>query len=138
MVDRIVEICESDPKRGKGIVCAEYDVSPDAWFFGCHFYKDPVMPGCLGLDALWQLLGFFMVWRGHGGYGRALGSQSVKFVGQVMPSAKVLRYEIEVQRVVAQPNLVLAQGNGTVIRDGETVYTAQGLRVGLFRHEQEK
>lgn len=132
MFDRIVTITETDPKRGGGIVHAEMDVDPEAWFFGCHFYKDPVMPGCLGLDALWQLLGFYMVWRGHKGNGRALGAKNVKFNGQVMPTNKLLRYEVDVRRVISQSSLVIAQGNGTMLCDGEVVYSAEGLRVGLF------
>ena len=113
-----------------GIV-AELDVTPDLWFFQCHFRGDPVMPGCLGLDAMWQLVGFFLVWKKNPGRGRALGVGEVKFTGQVLPTAKKVTYEIEMKRVVER-KLVLAIADGRVLVDGREIYTATDLRVGLF------
>ncbi|MEJ2322590.1 MAG: bifunctional 3-hydroxydecanoyl-ACP dehydratase/trans-2-decenoyl-ACP isomerase, partial [Gammaproteobacteria bacterium] len=116
---------------GKGMIHAELDISPDLWFFECHFPGDPVMPGCLGLDAMWQLVGFFLGWLGHPGKGRALGVGDVKFAGQVLPTAKVVSYHIDIKRVLAQ-KLILGIGDGRVEVDGREIYTAKNLRVGLF------
>ncbi|HMO51976.1 MAG TPA: bifunctional 3-hydroxydecanoyl-ACP dehydratase/trans-2-decenoyl-ACP isomerase [Kiritimatiellia bacterium] len=131
MFDRITDIRCTDEKSGAGIVRAELDIHPDLWFFGCHFQDDPVMPGCLGLDSLWQLTGFYLAWSGHLGKGRALGVGEVKFVGQILPTHKNVTYQIEVKRVIAR-KLVLAVADGTVTVDGKQVYTATGMKVGLF------
>jgi len=131
MCDRIVEINADGGANGKGYVEAELDIRPDLWFFACHFIGDPVMPGCLGLDALWQLSGFFLTWSGCSGKGRALGADSVKFTGQVLPTAEKVTYVIDVKRVITRKvNLVIADGSVAV--DGRTIYTADSLRVGLF------
>ncbi|MBI1386538.1 MAG: 3-hydroxyacyl-[acyl-carrier-protein] dehydratase FabA [Rhizobiales bacterium] len=131
MFDRIVRISEDGGEHGKGQVVAELDVRPDLWFFDCHFKGDPVMPGCLGLDALWQLTGFFLGWLGEPGRGRAISVGEVKFSGMVLPSVKLVRYEVELRRVIRR-RLVLGIADGKVIADGETIYVAQDLRVGLF------
>jgi 3-hydroxyacyl-[acyl-carrier protein] dehydratase/trans-2-decenoyl-[acyl-carrier protein] isomerase len=131
MFDRITHISEEGGSYGKGAIHAELDIDPTLWFFACHFEGDPVMPGCLGLDAMWQLAGFYLPWLGGTGRGRALGVGEVKFVGQVLPDAKVVRYEIDVRRVVrGKMTLVLADGRTLV--DGREIYTAKDLRVGLF------
>lgn len=131
MMDRIVNISETGGKYGKGQITAELDIHPDLWFFACHFEGDPVMPGCLGLDAMWQLVGFYLGWQGFPGRGRALGSGDVKFVGQVLPSAKKVTYQIDIKRTINR-SLILAIADGTVSVDGREIYTAEGLRVGLF------
>jgi 3-hydroxyacyl-[acyl-carrier protein] dehydratase/trans-2-decenoyl-[acyl-carrier protein] isomerase len=131
MLDRIINISTEGGNYGKGMIHAELDISPDLWFFECHFPGDPVMPGCLGLDAMWQLVGFFLGWLGHPGKGRALGVGDVKFAGQVLPTAKVVSYHIDIKRVLAQ-KLVLGIGDGRVEVDGREIYTAKNLRVGLF------
>ena len=131
MMDRIIHISREGGTNGKGEIIAELDIHPDLWFFQCHFETDPVMPGCLGLDALWQLLGFYLGWRGNPGRGRALGAGEVKFFGQVLPTAKVLRYEINIRRVVER-KLVMGIADGRVLLDGREIYTASDLRVGLF------
>jgi len=131
MFDRITEIRQDGGTHGKGMVRAELDIHPDLWFFQCHFLGDPVMPGCLGLDAMWQLTGFFLTWIGAPGRGRALGSGEVKFTGQVLPTAKRVSYEIDISRVVNR-KLVLAVADGRMLVDGREIYTARDLRVGLF------
>lgn len=131
MFDRIVHISETGGAHGKGQVVAELDIRPDLWFFGCHFIGDPVMPGCLGLDAMWQLTGFFLTWLGAPGRGRALGVGEVKFTGQVLPDAKLVRYEIDIARVINR-KLVMAQSDARMLVDGREIYTAKDLRVGLF------
>lgn len=131
MMDRINHISSEGGAFGKGELVAELDVRPDLWFFQCHFESDPVMPGCLGLDAMWQLLGFHLGWLGHPGRGRALGVDEVKFTGQVLPSASLVRYHLDVRRVVAR-GLVLGIANGKVSVDGREIYEARNLRVGLF------
>ncbi len=132
MFDRITSITEDGGAHGKGFIRAELDIKPDLWFFGCHFLGDPVMPGCLGVDAMWQLTGFFLPWLGEPGRGRALGVGEVKFTGQVLPSAKVVRYEIDVKRVLrGKLRMVIADGRTYV--DDRLIYEADTLRVGLFQ-----
>jgi 3-hydroxyacyl-[acyl-carrier protein] dehydratase/trans-2-decenoyl-[acyl-carrier protein] isomerase len=131
MVDRITRITEAGGTHDRGQLVAELDIQPDLWFFGCHFEGDPVMPGCLGLDALWQLCGFFLAWNGHKGRGRALGVGEVKFFGQVVPSSKLVTYEINIRRVIAR-RLVMAVADGRMLVDGQEIYTAADLKVGLF------
>ena len=131
MVDRITHIHAGEGKYGIGTMTAELDIRPDLWFFGCHFEGDPVMPGCLGLDAMWQLTGFFLAWKGNPGRGRALGSGDVKFFGQVLPNAKLITYRIDVSRIVER-KLKMVIADGTVSVDGREIYTAKDLRVGLF------
>ena len=132
MFDRITEIAEDGGEHGKGRIRAELDVKPDLWFFACHFKGDPVMPGCLGLDALWQLLGFFLGWLGSPGRGRALGLGELKFSGQVLPTVKKVVYGIEIKRVF-RGKLVLGVADGWVEADGKKIYEAKDLRVGLFQ-----
>ncbi|MBN6150400.1 3-hydroxyacyl-[acyl-carrier-protein] dehydratase FabA [Xanthomonas sp. AmX2] len=131
MFDRITVIDDDGGAYGKGVIRAELDVRPDLWFFHCHFIGDPVMPGCLGLDAMWQLTGFFLTWIGAPGRGRALGVGEVKFTGQVLPSAKQVVYEIDISRVINR-KLVMAVADGRMSVDGREIYTAKDLRVGLF------
>ncbi len=131
MFDRITGISTDGGVHGKGCITAELDIDPKLWFFDCHFVDDPVMPGCLGLDALWQLCGFFLSWYGCEGKGRALGAGKVKFTGQVLPSAKVVTYTLNLRRVIAR-KLSMVIADGTVAVDGQTIYTADDLRVGLF------
>ena len=131
MMDRIIRINDDGGAYGKGEMIAELDINPDLWFFECHFPGDPVMPGCLGLDAMWQLVGFFLGWSGHPGRGRALGVGEVKFTGQVLPTAKKVTYYIDIKRVLAQ-KLVLGIGDARMEVDGREIYTAKNLRVGLF------
>ena len=131
MMDRITRISDRGGNYGKGEIVAELDVHPDLWFFACHFPGDPVMPGCLGLDAMWQLVGFFLAWLGNPGRGRALGVGEVKFSGQVLPAAKKVTYYIDVRRILAQ-KLVLGIADGRMEVDGREIYLAKNLRVGLF------
>ena len=132
MMDRIVEIHETGGSHGKGYIIAELDITPDLWFFACHFPGDPVMPGCLGLDAMWQLVGFFLGWSGGPGKGRALGVGEVKFKGQVLPTAKKVTYRIDLKRVIKR-KLFMGLGDGTVEVDGRVIYEAKDLKVGLFQ-----
>ncbi|QYZ66901.1 MAG: 3-hydroxydecanoyl-ACP dehydratase [Gammaproteobacteria bacterium (ex Lamellibrachia satsuma)] len=131
MMDRIINISDEGGENGKGEILAELDINPDLWFFDCHFPGDPVMPGCLGLDAMWQLVGFFLGWIGNPGHGRALGVGEVKFTGQVLPKAKKVTYHINMKRVISR-KLVLGVADGVMKVDGREIYTAKDLRVGLF------
>lgn len=132
MLDRITSITVDGGEHGKGEIVAELDIHPDLWFFSCHFPGDPVMPGCLGLDAMWQLVGFFLAWKGNEGKGRALGSGEVKFTGQILPTAKKVTYRITLKRVIER-KLIMGIADGTVSVDGREIYTAKDLRVGLFQ-----
>jgi 3-hydroxyacyl-[acyl-carrier protein] dehydratase/trans-2-decenoyl-[acyl-carrier protein] isomerase len=131
MIDRILDINSDGGLHGKGSITAELDINPDLWFFDCHFVEDPVMPGCLGLDALWQLCGFFLAWSGCNGKGRALGAGSVKFTGQILPTASKVTYTLNMKRVIAR-KLSMVIADGTVAVDGRVIYTAENLKVGLF------
>jgi 3-hydroxyacyl-[acyl-carrier protein] dehydratase/trans-2-decenoyl-[acyl-carrier protein] isomerase len=131
MFDRISHISEEGGAHGKGQVVAELEIKPDLWFFPCHFQGDPVMPGCLGLDALWQMTGFFLGWLGAPGRGRALAVGEVKFSGMVTPVVKTVQYVVDLKRVINR-RLVLAIADGVLKADGETIYVANDLRVGLF------
>ena len=131
MMDRIVHISDEGGDYGKGEIVAELDITPELWFFACHFQGDPVMPGCLGLDAMWQLVGFFLGWSGGPGKGRALGVGEVKFTGQILPSAKKVTYRINMKRVIKR-KLFMGIGDGSVSVDGREIYTAKDLKVGLF------
>lgn len=131
MVDRIVDINDDGGDFGRGEIIAELDIHPQLWFFDCHFPTDPVMPGCLGLDAMWQLVGFYLGWRGNLGKGRALGSGEVKFGGEILPTAKKVVYRISLSRVIER-KLVMGIADGTVSVDGDVIYTTKGLKVGLF------
>ena len=131
MFDRITHITEEGGEYGYGQIVAEMDIKPDLWFFGCHFEGDPVMPGCLGLDAMWQLIGFYLGWLGGPGKGRALGSGEVKFTGQVLPSAKMITYTINLKRVIKR-KLFMGIGDATLHVDGRQIYEAKDLKVGLF------
>ncbi|AQT41807.1 3-hydroxyacyl-[acyl-carrier-protein] dehydratase FabA [Bartonella sp. M0177] len=134
MFNRITEISENGGEHDKGLIRAEFDITPDLWFFACHFIGDPVMPGCLGLDALWQLTGFFLGWLGEPGKGRAISTGEVKFSGMVTPKTKLVEYGIDFKRVM-RGRLVLGIADGFVKADGEIIYKAADLRVALFKEE---
>ena len=131
MFDRITHISDKGGAYGRGEVIAELDIEPQQWFFTCHFKGDPVMPGCLGVDALWQLMGFFLGWKGGLGHGRALGSGEIRFTGQVTPDCKLVRFQLSLKRVVMR-KLVMGIADGQVEADGKVIYTGKDLRVGLF------
>ncbi len=132
MMDRITKMSETGGSYDKGYVEAEFDINPELWFFDCHFVNDPVMPGCLGLDAMWQLVGFYLGWLGGEGKGRALGVGEVKFIGQILPTAKKVTYRINFKRVINR-KLIMGLADGEVLVDGKLIYTATDLKVGLFK-----
>ncbi len=132
MMDRITTINDDGGEHGKGYIEAELDIKKDLWFFDCHFKGDPVMQGCLGLDAMWQLTGFFLCWGGSPGLGRALGVGEVKFTGQITPETKLVKYVIHFKRVIRR-KLIMAISDGHVEADGKIIYTAKDMRVGLFQ-----
>ncbi len=131
MFDRIIHIDDAGGRYNKGEMIAELDIDPALWFFQCHFEGDPVMPGCLGLDAMWQLIGFFLAWKGGLGRGRALGGNEIQFTGQVTPNRKLVRYRVDIKRLV-QRALVMGIADATMEIDGEKIYEGSNLRVGLF------
>jgi 3-hydroxyacyl-[acyl-carrier protein] dehydratase/trans-2-decenoyl-[acyl-carrier protein] isomerase len=132
MFDRITRVDDFGGIHGKGTLHAELDIRPDLWFFGCHFEGDPVMPGCLGVDAMWQLAGFYLPWLGEPGRGRALGVGKVRFSGQVLPGAKRVRYEVDVRRIM-RGKLAMIIADGRTYVDDREIYVADDLRVGLFK-----
>lgn len=133
MMDRITHVSAEGGAFGKGELISEFDIKPDLWFFACHFESDPVMPGCLGLDALWQLTGFYLGWTGAQGSGRALGLGELKFTGQILPETKLVTYKLDFKRVINR-KLVLGIADGTVSADGQVIYEAKDLKVGLFEN----
>ena len=133
MFDRIIEINENKGNFNKGFVKEELDIKKDLWFFECHFMEDPVMPGCLGLDAMWQLVGFFLGWLGEPGKGRALGVNNVKFSGEVLNKVKKTIYEINIKRILKKEGTVVGLANGSLFADNDKIYEAENLKVGLFK-----
>ena len=136
MFDRITNIDETGGLFQKGEIVAELDIKPDLWFFECHFKGDPVMPGCLGLDAMWQLVGFYLGWLGQPGKGRALGVGEVKFTGQVLDTIKKVTYHISLKRLILR-KLILGVADGTLKADGQPIYEAKDMKVGLFQSENQ-
>ena len=137
MFDRITNINEEKGKYKKGLIEAEFDIKEKMWFFDCHFKEDPVMPGCLGLDAMWQLVGFYLGWKGEPGRGRALGVNSVKFTGEVLKTAKIAKYEVNMKRILKKEGAVVGLADGTLYSDGKAIYQAESLKVGLFKQWKE-
>ena len=133
MFDRITEINDNNGSYNKGSLKAELDIKDDLWFFDCHFKGDPVMPGCLGLDAMWQLVGFYLGWLGNPGKGRALGVGTVKFTGEVLQNVKNVRYEIDMKKIMSPGGTTVGLANGIVLADGKKIYSAESLKVGLFK-----
>ena len=133
MFDRITKIEQNSGEFKKGYIKAELDIKDNLWFFDCHFKKDPVMPGCLGLDAMWQLVGFFLGWTGEPGKGRALGVNSVKFTGEVLKTVKMATYEINIKRILKKEGTTVGLANGILSTDGKIIYKAENLKVGLFK-----
>ena len=133
MFDRITEIRENGGAFKKGILRAELDIKNELWFFDCHFKEDPVMPGCLGLDAMWQLVGFYLGWLGNPGRGRALGVSTVKFTGEVLKNVKLATYEIDMKRILVKEGTTVGLANGILKADDKKIYSAENLKVGLFK-----
>ena len=133
MFDRITNIEDNKGMYNKGIIEAELDIKEKMWFFDCHFREDPVMPGCLGLDAMWQLVGFFLGWKGEPGKGRALGVNSVKFTGEVLKNSKIARYKVDMKRILKKEGAVVGLADGTLFSDNKPIYVAENLKVGLFK-----
>ncbi len=133
MFDRITEIYDDKGAFKKGLLKAELDINDDLWFFDCHFKEDPVMPGCLGLDAMWQLVGFYLGWIGNPGKGRALGVGTVKFTGEVLQNVKLVTYEIDMKKIMSPGGTTVGLANGVVLADGKKIYSADSLKVGLFK-----
>ena len=133
MFDRITEIRENKGAFKKGLMKAELDIRDNLWFFDCHFKEDPVMPGCLGLDAMWQLVGFYLGWLGNPGRGRALGVGTVKFTGEVLKNIKVAKYEIDMRRILVKEGTTVGLANGILKADDKKIYSAENLKVGLFK-----
>ena len=133
MFDRITEINDDKGAFKKGLLKAELDIKNDLWFFDCHFKEDPVMPGCLGLDAMWQLVGFYLGWIGNPGKGRALGVGTVKFTGEVLQNVKLVTYEIDMKKIMSPGGTTVGLANGVVLADGKKIYSAESLKVGLFK-----
>ena len=133
MFDRIINIQDKKGKFDKGIIEAELDIKDKMWFFDCHFKDDPVMPGCLGLDAMWQLVGFYLGWTGQPGKGRALGVNAVKFTGEVLTDTKIARYKVDMKRLIKRKGAVVGLANGILYADNKPIYEAEGLKVGLYK-----
>ena len=133
MFNRITNVNEHEGKYKKGFIEAEFDIKEKMWFFDCHFQEDPVMPGCLGLDAMWQLVGFYLGWKGEPGKGRALGVNSVKFTGEVLITAKIAKYEVSMKRILKKEGAVVGLADGILFADGKPIYHAESLKVGLFK-----
>ena len=133
MFDRITEIYDNSGAFKKGSLKAELDIKKEHWFFDCHFKEDPVMPGCLGLDAMWQLVGFYLGWIGNPGKGRALGVGNVKFTGEVLQNVKLVKYEIDMKKIMSPGGTTVGLANGVVLADGKKIYSADSLKVGLFK-----
>jgi len=133
MFNKITNIQETSGKFNKGLIEAEFDIQKKMWFFDCHFKEDPVMPGCLGLDAMWQLVGFYLGWKGEPGKGRALGVNSVKFTGEVLTTVKIVKYEVNMKRILKKEGAVVGLADGTLYADGKAIYKAESLKVGLFK-----
>ena len=133
MFDRITNIQSNKGKYSKGLVEAELNIKKDMWFFDCHFKEDPVMPGCLGLDAMWQLVGFYLGWLGEPGKGRALGVNAVKFTGEVLKNVKIARYQVDMKRILKKEGAVVGLADGILFADNKSIYEAENLKVGLFK-----
>ena len=133
MFDRITNIQSDKGKYSKGLVEAELNIKKDMWFFDCHFKEDPVMPGCLGLDAMWQLVGFYLGWLGEPGKGRALGVSTVKFTGEVLKNVKIARYQVDMKRILKKEGAVVGLADGILFADNKSIYEAENLKVGLFK-----
>ena len=133
MFNRITNVQLDKGKFNRGLIEAEFDIQKKMWFFDCHFKEDPVMPGCLGLDAMWQLVGFYLGWKGEPGKGRALGVNSVKFTGEVLTTVKIAKYEVSMKRILKKEGAVVGLADGTLYADGKAIYQAESLKVGLFK-----
>ena len=133
MFDRITNIQDAKGDYDKGLIEAELDIKENMWFFDCHFKNDPVMPGCLGLDAMWQLVGFFLGWKGEPGKGRALGVNTVKFTGEVLKNVKIAKYKVSMKRILKKEGAVVGLADGILLSDNKPIYEAEGLKVGLFK-----